>query len=660
MNSVLQALYFCKPFRTSLMSYANQVDNLVPFSPLSTRAHSETGSVTSSPPSSRPLGGDTVPMFGLTGGSIANTMSPLSETWRGRKQSTSTEGAPPIREQSATAPLPRSDVLFESLVRLFYYMALSATKMTLEKSRTSTKNPTGSPESQSDLFRRAGGSLRTLSQSASSRSESPGNALSPWSGRAQPAILNTTVDEPIIKSFLTVLRRENELFNSTMHQDAHELLNFVLNKIGEDLVHAARQERMNSVGSGAATSKRESEAHVHSAYAPHPVSPQRAGPQTGVSALQRIDEHGNTCVHRLFQGLLTNETRCLMCETVTSRDEAFLDLSINISPDTSLSSCLRQFSESEMLSGRNKFFCDRCSSLQEAEKRMKIKQPPNVLALHLKRFRWDDASQLYVKLGYRVVFPLDLRLFNTSEQANNPDRLYELFGIVVHIGGGLNQGHYVSIVKVGQRWVLFDDDTVDVISESDIPNFYGDSPDTGSAYVLFYQAVDMDHEALGLSAESATYVSPSPNDRRNQSMGTRPPTTILPESPLPTAAPPAAATATPAATTPAAATPTAETPAAATPTAATPAAMTPATNSPPAAAQPVPSPAAAPSPVDVGVQSAAASPKTGSAPSNATPLASTGGTARRPEEASSRRFHFGRSALSRTLRLGRGDKGQSG
>lgn len=74
-------------------------------------------------------------------------------------------------------------------------------------------------------------------------------------------------------------------------------------------------------------------------------------------------------IQDLFSGILTNETRCLTCETVTSRDEAFLDLSIDIDQNTSVTSCLRQFSASEMLCQRNKYSCERCCSLQEAEKR---------------------------------------------------------------------------------------------------------------------------------------------------------------------------------------------------------------------------------------------------------------------------------------------------
>ncbi|KAI7731922.1 hypothetical protein M8C21_033180 [Ambrosia artemisiifolia] len=53
------------------------------------------------------------------------------------------------------------------------------------------------------------------------------------------------------------------------------------------------------------------------------------------------------------QGILTNETRCLRCETVTAKDETFLDLSLdiyNIEHNTSITSCLNP---------EDKFFCDK-------------------------------------------------------------------------------------------------------------------------------------------------------------------------------------------------------------------------------------------------------------------------------------------------------------
>jgi ubiquitin C-terminal hydrolase len=70
----------------------------------------------------------------------------------------------------------------------------------------------------------------------------------------------------------------------------------------------------------------------------------------------------SSSVERLTLGLS-------MSSQVSSRDESFLDLSIDIEQNSSVTACLRQFSASEMLCQKNKFFCDACCDLQEAEKR---------------------------------------------------------------------------------------------------------------------------------------------------------------------------------------------------------------------------------------------------------------------------------------------------
>ncbi|TNY19151.1 hypothetical protein DMC30DRAFT_366994, partial [Rhodotorula diobovata] len=272
---------------------------------------------------------------------------------------------------------------------------------------------------------------------------------------AQPKALGTVAPQ----AFINQLKRDNEFFRSTLHQDAHEFFNVLINSVAEAL---ERDEKKRAADEGRA--------------------PSMVG--TGFGA------HAKTWVHSLFEGILTNETRCLTCETVTSRDEAFLDLSIDIEQNSSVTACLRQFSASEMLCQRNKFSCDKCCGLQEAEKRMKIKKLPNILALHLKRFKYEESLQRHVKLTYRVVFPFELRLFNTADDVSDPDRLYELWAIVVHIGVGPHHGHYITIVKSGKRWIVFDDNNVYPIEQHEISRFFGDTPGSGSGYVLFYQAVD--------------------------------------------------------------------------------------------------------------------------------------------------------------------------
>ncbi|KAI3978549.1 hypothetical protein MKX01_015724 [Papaver californicum] len=274
------------------------------------------------------------------------------------------------------------------------------------------------------------------------------------------------------KRFVQRVKKENELFRSYMHQDAHEFLNFLLNELVDILEKVSR----------AAAAKN---------------SPESSSPPektaNGPKSLQVNGVHREplvTWVHKNFQGILTNETRCLRCETVTARDETFLDLSLDIEQNSSITSCLKNFSSTETLNAEDKFFCDKCCSLQEAQKRMKIKRPPQILVIHLKRFKYIEQLSRYKKLSYRVVFPLELKLSNTVEDA---DSEYSLFAVVVHVGSGPNHGHYVSLVKSHNHWLFFDDENVEMIDESAVQTFFGSAQEytsnTDHGYILFYERV---------------------------------------------------------------------------------------------------------------------------------------------------------------------------
>lgn len=278
--------------------------------------------------------------------------------------------------------------------------------------------------------------------------------------------------------FLEVLRRNYELFRSPMHQDAHEFLNLLLNEVVEQVESFTKSK--------AGTTKQ------------HQIT----SPANKLLTDSTNSTNNSSWVHELFEGTLTSETRCLTCENVSQRDEVFLDLSVDLEEHSSVTSCLRKFSAEEMLCERNKFHCDQCSGLQEAEKRMKIKRLPRILALHLKRFKYNEEAGRLHKLFHRVVYPFHLRLFNTTDDAEDPDRLYELYAVIVHLGSTPFHGHYVSIIKTKDKgWLLFDDELVLPVDKNYVRNFFGGDPrNPACAYVLFYQettveAVEKEQEA---------------------------------------------------------------------------------------------------------------------------------------------------------------------
>ncbi|KAH8357165.1 hypothetical protein KR084_005374 [Drosophila pseudotakahashii] len=334
------------------------------------------------------------------------------------------------------------------------------------------------------------------------------------------------------KKFITRLRKEKEEFDNYMQQDAHEFLNFLINHINEIILaernagpsngnpksnpggatsamassiasKSSSTSNSNSNSNSTSNSNGNSSNSTGSLNATTSVldasgsltattTPIISGNGTGTGTNGANSEP--TWVHEIFQGILTSETRCLNCETVSSKDENFFDLQVDVDQNTSITHCLRCFSNTETLCSDNKFKCDNCCSYQEAQKRMRVKKLPMILALHLKRFKYMEQFNRHIKVSHRVVFPLELRLFNTSDDAVNPDRLYDLTAVVIHCGSGPNRGHYISIVKSHGLWLLFDDDMVDKIEASTIEDFYGLTSDihksSETGYILFYQSRD--------------------------------------------------------------------------------------------------------------------------------------------------------------------------
>lgn len=240
-------------------------------------------------------------------------------------------------------------------------------------------------------------------------------------------------------NLIDVIKRENILFRNAQHQDAHEFLNFLINNVLESM----KQYNKESI------------------------------------------------ITDIFEGELTSETKCLTCDNSSYRNEKFLDLSIDLEPDSSITNCLKMFSKIEMLNENNKFYCENCYSYQEAAKSIKLRKIPKILAFHLKRFKYSEKLDRLVKLFYRVEYVKTLRICNTTKDSEQPDKLYELYGVVVHIGGGPYHGHYVSLVKTElYGWLLFDDETIEKIDEDYVFKFFGDGCGLATAYLLFYREVD--------------------------------------------------------------------------------------------------------------------------------------------------------------------------
>eukprot|EP01017_Pseudomicrothorax_dubius_P009539 TRINITY_DN13259_c0_g1_i1.p1 TRINITY_DN13259_c0_g1~~TRINITY_DN13259_c0_g1_i1.p1 ORF type:complete len:299 (-),score=49.84 TRINITY_DN13259_c0_g1_i1:49-945(-) len=173
-------------------------------------------------------------------------------------------------------------------------------------------------------------------------------------------------------------------------------------------------------------------------------------------------------------------------------------------PMMTIYDCFKLFETPEHLNEQNEWYCSSCKAHRMADKHIQIFKLPEILIIHLKRFRTITSVSTgetgRVKISDVVDFPiegLDLTDFVLSRRPNGERWIYDLYALTIHYGT-LNSGHYIAYAKNPQinEWYEFDDSRVRPCAVSEIKK--------EGAYVLFYHCL--------------LYTSPSPRDRQKSRM----------------------------------------------------------------------------------------------------------------------------------------------
>uniref|UniRef100_A0A3P8Q278 Ubiquitin carboxyl-terminal hydrolase n=1 Tax=Astatotilapia calliptera TaxID=8154 RepID=A0A3P8Q278_ASTCA len=231
---------------------------------------------------------------------------------------------------------------------------------------------------------------------------------------------------------------------------------------------------------------------------------------------KRLIKQVLSVVNTIFHGQLLSQVTCLACDHRSNTVEPFWDLSLefperyhnNSRESAAQASChltemLAKFTETEALEG-NIYACDQCNSarrrasskpviLTEAQKQLMVHKLPQVLRLHLKRFRWSGRNHRE-KIGVHVSFDqlLNMEPYCCRDAAGSPRSkhfLYELSAVVMHHGKGFGSGHYTSYCynTEGGFWVHCNDSKLNVCSVDEVCR--------AQAYILFYtQRVSQDRD----------------------------------------------------------------------------------------------------------------------------------------------------------------------
>ncbi|XP_016324212.1 ubiquitin carboxyl-terminal hydrolase 31 isoform X4 [Sinocyclocheilus anshuiensis] len=166
-----------------------------------------------------------------------------------------------------------------------------------------------------------------------------------------------------------------------------------------------------------------------------------------------------------------------------------------------LAQCFQLYTKEEQLAPDDAWRCPHCRQLQQGRIKLSLWTLPDVLILHLKRFRQEGDRR--VKMQNMVRFPLigmDMapHVVKRSQSSwslpthwspwrrpyglgrNPDDYLYDLYAVCNH-HGNMHGGHYTAYCKnsMDGQWYCFDDSEVQPIAEEDVCQ--------QTAYILFYQ-----------------------------------------------------------------------------------------------------------------------------------------------------------------------------
>lgn len=204
---------------------------------------------------------------------------------------------------------------------------------------------------------------------------------------------------------------------------------------------------------------------------------------------------GKTAIRETFMGAVENEIHSLEDRSMLSKvEESFLTLMIEMKGKRNLGEALSALTRSHALEGENIYYSETLGRNVRAASKISLAKLPNILAITLKRFFWNFEANSRFKINDYFEFPLELDLSRYTlprhdSESRSPQ--YRLCGILIH-SGFAESGHYYSYIRVGERWLEFNDKKVsewDITANLKSECFGGTEERSRNAYMLFYERV---------------------------------------------------------------------------------------------------------------------------------------------------------------------------
>ncbi|XP_071377660.1 ubiquitin carboxyl-terminal hydrolase 38 isoform X1 [Centroberyx affinis] len=244
-------------------------------------------------------------------------------------------------------------------------------------------------------------------------------------------------------------------FNAGSQQDCSEYLRFLLDRLHEEekTLQVLESANPKAASPGVTASKDPGAQTSTKGSEESPLPPVETKP----------GNDSRTLIERMFGGRLSTGIRCMQCNSISKKEEPFTDLSLAFCPSAtsqggpqiegpseepkglcqgsvnggsevpeqglvkppassvhfvpatnepplSVPDLVNYFLAPEILDEENAYFCEKCGSLQRAERTMKVVAAPEYLILTLLRFSYDAKCHVRRKILDNVTIPPLMRL----------------------------------------------------------------------------------------------------------------------------------------------------------------------------------------------------------------------------------------------------------
>lgn len=285
-------------------------------------------------------------------------------------------------------------------------------------------------------------------------------------------------------SFKNILSQENPLFSGVAANDSKDLLNFLLERLHNEL---NQKENVN---------ENENENNFQ-------MLEQAQLNEEMIKNIFFMDFTKNyrSIISDLFYFTIETKAQCFGCNNIKYNFQIspFIEFPLEevnkylfsqnklislinmdgTNPDVNIYDCFEYYHKCDLMCGENQMYCNICQRCWDSYYATSLYILPKYLVINLNRGK----NAVY---QCRVNFPeeLDLTNFVTFKNVNTK---FELYAVICHIGPSSMSGHFVAYCRnrMDQQWYLYNDAIVTLCEKAF--EYQNKMP-----YILFYRSTNTD------------------------------------------------------------------------------------------------------------------------------------------------------------------------